>query len=170
MGDPLSLQLFDRPGMALVSVPLIGTNFQSWNRVVRIALGVKMMLEFVKGTVSTPSKDSKGYEKWRRCDFMITSCILNSISKELVDGFIYIASARDLWLEICERFGECNRPMIYKLHRKISPISQENASVSVYFTKLKRFYDELSSMETLPICICGVSRAITEITSRNRLM
>ncbi|XP_021596606.1 uncharacterized protein LOC110603210 [Manihot esculenta] len=101
---------------------------------------------------------------------MVTSWILNSISKELVDGFIYTASARDLWLEICERFGECNRPMIYELHRKISLISQENASVSVYFTKLKRLWDELRYVETLPTCICGASRAIADVTNRNRLM
>ncbi|XP_021624990.1 uncharacterized protein LOC110624181 [Manihot esculenta] len=101
---------------------------------------------------------------------MVTSWILNSISKELVDGFIYTTSARDLWLEICERFGECNGPMIYELHRKISLMSQENAPVAVYFTKLKRLWDELGCMETLPTCTCGASRAIAKITNRNRLM
>ena len=101
---------------------------------------------------------------------MVTSWILNSISKELVDGFIYTASARDLWQEICERFGECNGPMIYELHRKMSLISQENQSISVYFTKLKRLWDELGSVEPLPTCTCGASRDIAEITNRNRLM
>ena len=79
-----------------------------------------MKLGFVGATYLAPNKDSEGYEQWKRCDFMVTSWILNSISKELVDGFIYTASARDLWQEICERFGECNGPMIYELHRKIS--------------------------------------------------
>ncbi|XP_021623920.1 uncharacterized protein LOC110623311 [Manihot esculenta] len=170
MGDPLSLQASDHPGMNLVSAPLIGSNFRSWTRAIKITLGAKMKLGFVEGTVSAPSKDSEGYEQWKRCDFMVTSWILNSISKELVDGFIYTASARDLWLEICERFGECNGPMIYELHRKISLMSQENASVAVYFTKLKRLWDELGSMETLPTYTCGASRAIAEITNRNRLM
>ncbi|XP_021598932.1 uncharacterized protein LOC110604958 [Manihot esculenta] len=170
MGDPLSLQTSDHPGMSLVSALLVGSNFRSWSRTVRIALGVKMKLGFVEGTTSIPSKDTEGYEQWKRCDFMVTSWILNSISKELVDGFIYTASARDLWQEICERFGECNGPMIYELHRKISLISQENQSVSVYFTKLKRLWDELRSVEPLPTCTCGASRAIAEITNRNRLM
>ncbi|XP_021626177.1 uncharacterized protein LOC110625005 [Manihot esculenta] len=129
-----------------------------------------MKLGFVEGTTSAPSKGSENYEQWKRCDFMVTSWILNSISKELVDGFIYTASARDLWLEICERFGECNGPMIYEFHRKISLISQENAFVSVYFTKLKRLWDELGSVETLPTCTCGASRAIADIANRNKLM
>ena len=92
MGDPLSLQTSDHPGMSLVSAPLIGTNFRSWSRAIRIALGAKMKLGFVEGTTSAPSKDSEGYEQWKRCDFMVTSWILNSVSKELVDGFIYTAS------------------------------------------------------------------------------
>ncbi|XP_021598916.1 uncharacterized protein LOC110604943 [Manihot esculenta] len=170
MRDPLNLQASDHPGMSLVSAPLLGSNFRSWSRVIRIVLGVKMKLGFVEGTSSAPSKDSEGYEQWKRCDFMVTSWILNSISKELVDGFIYTASARDIWQEICERFRECNGPMIYELHRKISLISQENQFVLVYFTKLKKLWDKLGSVETLPTCTCGAYRAIAEITNKNRLM
>ncbi|XP_021611659.1 uncharacterized protein LOC110614434 [Manihot esculenta] len=170
MGGPLSLQASNHPGMSLVSTLLLGPDFRSWIRTVRIALGAQMKLGFVEGTSSAPSKDSEGYEQWKRCDFMVTSWILNSISKELVDGFIYTASARDLWQEICERFRERNGPMIYELHKKISIISQENQFVSVYFTKLKRLWDELGSIEMLPTCNCRASRAIAEITNRNRLI
>ncbi|KAG8642932.1 hypothetical protein MANES_12G143950v8 [Manihot esculenta] len=146
--------------MTLVTAPLVGFTFRTWNRAVRIAFGAKMKLGFVEGIVSAPSKKSKDYEQWKRCDFMVTSWILNSISKELVDGFVYTASGRDLWLEISKRFGECNGLMVHELHRKISPIAQENASVS----------DKLGSMETLPACTCGASRAIAKITNRNKFM
>lgn len=95
---------------------------------------------------------------------------MNSISKYLVDGFIYITLTRDLCLEITERFGECNGTMIYQLHRKISLIVQDNVSVSVYFTRLKRLRDELGPMETLPSCTCGTSKAIDEINNKNKLM
>ncbi|XP_021597215.1 uncharacterized protein LOC110603688 [Manihot esculenta] len=170
LGDPLTLQSSDHPGMVLVSAPLVGANFRSWYRAIRIALGAKQKLEFIEGTVTVPDKESDSYEQWKRCDFMVTSWILNSISRELVDGFIYTALARDLWLEITERFGECNGTMIYELRRKISLISQDNASASVYFTKLKGLWDELGSMETLPPCTCGASKAIDELNNRNRLM
>lgn len=170
MGDPLSLQLSDHPGMVLVSASLVGTNFHSWSRAVRIALRAKMKLSFIEGTVSTPNKDFENYEKWKRYDFIVTSWILNSISIVLVDGFIYTVSGRDLWLEISERFSKCNGPMIYELHWKISLTSQDNVSVFVYFTKLKRFWDELGSIETLPACTCRASKDIIEITNRNKLM
>ncbi|XP_021618774.1 uncharacterized protein LOC110619571 [Manihot esculenta] len=137
---------------------------------IRIALGTKEILCFIKGTISILDKGSKQYELWRRCDFMVTSWILNSISKDLMDGFIYTALARDLWLEVIERFEECNGPMIYQLHRKISLIAQDNVFVSVYFTRLKRLWDELGSMETLPPCSCGASKVIDEINNKKKLM
>ncbi|KAG8649082.1 hypothetical protein MANES_08G066250v8 [Manihot esculenta] len=84
----------------------------------RIALGAKQKLDFVNGT---------------RYDYMVTSWILNSISKDLIDDFIYTMSSRDLWCEITERFGKSN----------------ENSSVSLYFTHLKRLWDKLGSIELL---------------------
>ncbi|KAG8646687.1 hypothetical protein MANES_09G022870v8 [Manihot esculenta] len=152
LADPLTLQFSDHPGMILVSAPLVGTNFRSWYRAIRIALGAKQKLKFIEGAVTVPNRESDSYEQWKRCDFMVTSWILNSISRELVDGFIYTASTRDLWLKITERFSEYN------------------TSTSVYFTKLKGLWDELGSMETLPPCTCGASKAIDELNNRNRLL
>ncbi|KAG8650605.1 hypothetical protein MANES_07G054076v8 [Manihot esculenta] len=92
-------------------------------------------LEFIEGTVTLPDKGSDSYEQWNRCDFIVISWILNSISK---------------W--------------------KISLISQNSASASVYFIELKGLWDELGSINTLPPCTCGASKAIYEINNRNRLM
>lgn len=170
LGDPLILQSLNHPGMVLVSTPLIGTNFKSWHRAIRIALGVKKKSGFIETTITMPYQNSKQYELWRKCDFMVTSWILNSISKDLVDGFIYTASARELWIKITERFKECNGPMIYQLHRKISLVVQENTSVSIYFTRLNRLWNELGFIETLPPYTCGTSKAIDEINSRNKLI
>lgn len=47
---------------------------------------------------------------------------------------------------------------------------QENVFVLVYFIRLKRLWDELGSMETLPPYTYGTSKAIDEINNRNKLM
>ncbi|KAG8637879.1 hypothetical protein MANES_15G172266v8 [Manihot esculenta] len=106
----------------------------------------------------------------RRCEFIVTFWILNSISKGLVDSFVYTASTTNFCLEITERFGECNGPMIYQLYRKLSLITQDNIFMSVYFTKLKRLWDELGSTEILHPCTCGVSKVINEMNIRKKLM
>lgn len=94
---------------------------------------------------------------------MITSWILNSISKELVEAFTFTPSVSDLWLELAKRYDKSNSLLIYQLQRKINSISQEYISVLVYFTKLKVFWQELGSIEILPPCIHAMIEKINEI-------
>lgn len=62
----------------------------------KIALGAKNKLGFVEGKVMIPKDSSENYERWRRCDYMVISWILNSISKELVGSFLYVTNGREL--------------------------------------------------------------------------
>ncbi|GJX31720.1 hypothetical protein Tco_0241575 [Tanacetum coccineum] len=47
-------------------------------------------------------------------------------------------SAQELWKVIAERYGQSDGPLIYKLERELSHISQGNLSIASYFNKLKR--------------------------------
>uniref|UniRef100_A0A2C9WIM0 Retrotransposon Copia-like N-terminal domain-containing protein n=1 Tax=Manihot esculenta TaxID=3983 RepID=A0A2C9WIM0_MANES len=94
--DALMLQNSDNPAMLLVSVQLNGINYRGWSRAMKIALGAKNKLAFVEGKIDAPEDGSEEYEKWRRCDYMVTSWILNSISKDLVGSFLYATTAREL--------------------------------------------------------------------------
>ena len=80
------------------------------------------------------------------------SWLLNSISKDILESFIFANSSRDLWLEIEARFGDCDGPMIYQIHREINDTLQGIMSVAQYYSKLKRLWDELSCLELIPNC------------------
>ncbi|KAK4400358.1 hypothetical protein Sango_1141900 [Sesamum angolense] len=43
-------------------------------------------------------------------------------------------------------------------------------SVAVYFTKLKKLWDELASLDPIPSCSCGASKKISEKIASNQLM
>ncbi|KAB1117854.1 hypothetical protein F6X68_33165, partial [Micromonospora sp. AMSO12t] len=94
--DLMQLQASDHPGMLLVSSTLTGSNYLSWNRSMKIALGTKNKLGFIDGKLEIPSENSGNFEQWKRVDCMIISWILNSISKDIVDAFLYTTSAREL--------------------------------------------------------------------------
>ena len=85
---------------------------------------------------------------------MVISWILNSISKAIVDAFLNVNSAKELWDEVAERFRERNGPLVYQIQREIASISQGIMSVSQYYTKLKKTWDELNSLMSLPLCSC----------------
>ncbi|KAL0356108.1 UNVERIFIED_CONTAM: hypothetical protein Sradi_4057700 [Sesamum radiatum] len=152
MSDPehLRVQTTDNPGSNLVSNLLDETNFLSWSRFIKIALGAKMKLGFIKGKNPRPSETVEEYEQGTRADCLVLSWLLNSISKDIVESFLYINTARELWLELEARYGLSNGPMVYQLQREIASTTQGTPSVSAYFSKLNKLWDELACLISAP--------------------
>ena len=57
---------------------------------------------------------------------------------ELSDAFLYVNSAKDLWQELCDRFGQSNSPLLFQIEKEITELQQGIDSVAVYYTKLKK--------------------------------
>jgi hypothetical protein len=176
--DPMYLASSDHPGMMLTDTAFNGSNFLGWSRTVKMALGAKLKLGFIDGSSPKPPLTDVNHQRWVRCDYMVTCWILNSMIAELTDSFLYAQSAFDLWKELEERYGQSNGPLIYHIERELSKVSQGNLSVAAYFNKLKRFWDELHSLNGVPVCSCGKMRECScgitdkflEIDSRSKLM
>ncbi|KAK4388327.1 hypothetical protein Sango_2439300 [Sesamum angolense] len=152
-----------------------GMNHLSWSRAVKLALHARMKLCFIGRSFEKPGKNDANYEKWIRTNSMVQTWILNSISKDIVDAFLYTKTSRELWKELEERYGECNGPLLYPLQREIAFVSQGSLSVAVYFTKLKMVWDELACLTPLQIstyglCVCGFEKSSADLNALNQLM
>ena len=158
--DPLGLQSSDHLGMVLVSIPLTGNNYLSWNHSMKIALGAKVKLGFINGKCKMLDEDSLDFEQWNKVDCRVISWILNSISKEIIEDFLHTTSARELWKELEERFGESNGLLLYQVQRELSFISQGSMYVVQYYTKLKKLWDELTCLMPIPQCTYGVAKSV----------
>ncbi|KAL0364470.1 UNVERIFIED_CONTAM: Retrovirus-related Pol polyprotein from transposon RE1 [Sesamum angustifolium] len=174
---PEALQLHgsDHPGMILVSTLLTKSNYLTWSYAVKRALRAKMKLGFIDGTTMKPHSTDMFFEQWIRVDSMVTTWILNCISKEIVGSFMYAKSARTLWLDLEERYGECNGPLLYQLQREITSLAQGNMSIVEYFSKLRMVWDEIDMLMPTPQCTCGgctcgVSKATADQATFTRLI
>ncbi|KAL0413726.1 UNVERIFIED_CONTAM: Retrovirus-related Pol polyprotein from transposon RE1 [Sesamum radiatum] len=154
--DFLQLHVGDNPGMFLVSAPFDGFDFLAWKRSVVIALRANMKLGFIDGWYTMPDETADTYETWIRVDSMVTSWILNAISKRISKAFLYTKSSRQLWLDLEEQYGENNGPLVYKLQRDISSISQGTMNVVEYFNNLSALWDEFEYLMPTRICTCGL--------------
>ena len=150
--NPLCLHSLDHPGAQIVNIKLTGFNFQKWSRSLKIALKTKGKLGFIDGTCTRPGQDNHKLIQWIKCDSMVVSWLLNSMMLDLLEAFLYVNSAQELWDELIERFGESNGPLLYHLEKEIAYLYQGGDSVAVYYTKLKRLCDELSDMSDVPLC------------------
>ncbi|GJT84348.1 NSP-interacting kinase 1-like protein [Tanacetum coccineum] len=90
-----------------------------------------------------------------------------------IDGYQRLSK-----IELEEIYGQSNGPLIYHVERELSKVSQGNSIVAAYFNKLKKFWDELHSLNGVPVCncgkirecTCGVNEIFLEIDSRSKLM
>ncbi|KAL0411948.1 UNVERIFIED_CONTAM: hypothetical protein Slati_3784500 [Sesamum latifolium] len=172
LGLPERLKLHggDHPGMSLISVLLAGRNYLSWSRSIRLALGAKQKLGFIDGTYGKPSGNKNEIEQWERVDCMVVSWLLNSIFKDIAEAFLYTTSARDLWQELEAQFGDSNGLMLYEIQREIASLTQGDMTISDYYTKLKKLWDELAHFTTLPKCSCGSSKVLADLNVFTQLM
>ncbi|KAL2226424.1 UNVERIFIED_CONTAM: hypothetical protein Sindi_2001100 [Sesamum indicum] len=95
---------------------------------------------------------------------------MSAISKEIAEAFLYAESARDLWVELEMRFGDSNGPLLYQIQREIATTSQKNMTVAAYFTKLKKLWDELGTLDPLPVCTCGTSKKLADRATSYQLI
>ena len=84
--EAVMLHNSDHPGMTLVFAPLIGSNYLSWSRSVKIALGAKTKLSFIDGNTAPLEIDSPWFANWRKADCMVLSWLLNSIPKDISES------------------------------------------------------------------------------------
>ncbi|KAA8536734.1 hypothetical protein F0562_029212 [Nyssa sinensis] len=152
--NPYYLHHSNSPGQVLVSQQLTGENYTNWSRAMLIALSVKNKLGFVDGFIPEPQgTDNNLLDSWIRNNNIVISWILNSISKEISASIIFAAFAREIWLDLRDRFQQRNGPRIFQLKRELMNLRQEQSSVSIYFTKVKTIWEELSNYR--PNCSCG---------------
>ena len=104
-----------------------------------IALSAKNKVCFVDGSLPKPSVFESYFNAWVPCNDLVVSWILNFVSKEIYNTVIYITSAKDMWQDLKDRYTQKNGPRVFQLQKAISVIAQENSFVSNYFTRIKPF-------------------------------
>lgn len=154
--DPYFLSTNDNSNARLGTVIFNGNNYVTWSHSVTSALGAKNKLGFVNGTLIRPADDSDDLQKWIRNDYMVTVWLINSIDVSISESFVFTPSARDLWLEIKERYGQSNAPQLYDIHKNLMKIVQNDDSIVEYYNKLKKVWDQLHVLDPSPECTCGI--------------
>ncbi|XP_059290878.1 uncharacterized protein LOC132044419 [Lycium ferocissimum] len=151
---PFYLHPSDYPGMSLVSSVFDGRGYGGWKIGVIIALLVKNKLGFTDGSIAVPTSDPILMKVWIRCNDMVLSWLLNSLSKEIAESVLYSVSAKDLWRDLEERFGQANGAKLFQIQKDLNAVTQGNTSVSTYLTKMKSLWDELDALNTFSACVC----------------
>ncbi|GAU31820.1 hypothetical protein TSUD_58210 [Trifolium subterraneum] len=142
------------PNSVVVTPKLNGSNFLAWSRSMQRALGAKNKLRFVDGSLEIPPIHDLNRTSWERCNHLIHSWILNSVSEQIASTIVFHESAIEAWQDLHERFSKIDRVRIATLRSSINNLKQGTRSVLDYFIELKALWEELNSHHPIPVCIC----------------
>jgi hypothetical protein len=96
----------DGPSSVSVTPKLNHSNYHSWTRSMRRALGAKNKFNFVNGTIEVPVDDfDPSYKAWCRCNMLVHSWLMNSVEDSIAQSIVYLENAIDVWNKLKERFS-----------------------------------------------------------------
>lgn len=136
-------------------------DYRAWKRSFEIQLSAKRKLGFGDGTVTRSATEAAEACQWNTCNNMVISWIHNNIFDNIKTSVLFINTAVDIWKQLEKRFSLTNGSRKYKLNKDLFGLRQDNMKISEYFTSLSCIWEELESMNTLPI----ITSVTTEVTN-----
>lgn len=120
-----------------------------------LALLGKNKLGFIKGTIKRPDESQVTLlSAWQCNNDIITSWIINSVSKKIAASLINTGCVRDVWDQLKKRYLRTNGPRIFQLRKDLVTTTQGTSSVEVNFAKITSIWQELSEFMPLDKCTC----------------
>uniref|UniRef100_A0A6N2MH16 Integrase catalytic domain-containing protein n=1 Tax=Salix viminalis TaxID=40686 RepID=A0A6N2MH16_SALVM len=164
--DPLTLHHSDTPGLTLVNAPLKGNNYGQWSRSMRLSLSAKNKLGLIDGSIKAPPPTD---DKFPMC-MNVLSWILHSIHPDIAGSVLYCDTAAAVWNDLKDRFSQNNDSRIYQIQQEIAECRQGQQPISIYYTKLKAFWDELSAYQEPLVCNCEGLKALADREEKEKVM
>ncbi|CAM8895309.1 unnamed protein product [Rhodiola kirilowii] len=122
--DPYFFNSNEITGSSIVNEVLVGRqNFVSWVKSVEIAMSVQIKLDFVLGKHPKPT-DHTLSSKWKHCNDVIMTWLLNSVSKKVVSHILHAKDAASVWHVLHTRYTGSNVSRKFYLKKEISNIKQ----------------------------------------------
>ncbi|PWA96065.1 hypothetical protein CTI12_AA039080 [Artemisia annua] len=159
--NPLYLHPSDGPTSLTVQEKLQGSqNYRAWRRAIEIGLSTKRKLGFIRGTVSRSTTDPNLAELWDTCNNMVICWLIGSVNESIARSIMFIGTASEIWSQLEKRFALSDGSRKYKLNKDTYEITQSGGSISEYFTKMKCVWEEIDSINVLPV-ISVVSQEVS---------
>ncbi|XP_016510401.2 uncharacterized protein LOC107827725 [Nicotiana tabacum] len=138
---PLYMYPSDSSGKILVTESFNGMGYGGWRRSILLGLSCKNKLGIINGTVVKPNENSPLFEPWCQCNDMVTAWILNSLETEIRES----------------------------IRKDLASISQGSSSITYYFNRIKKLWDELAYSISYPECTCGCKEAFQKLEDEQKV-
>ncbi|KAJ0799264.1 putative RNA-directed DNA polymerase [Helianthus annuus] len=136
----------------------------------KLALEAKNKFGFIDGKCKKNTEDEVLSSQWDRCNSVVLSWLLNSVSEELYLGQVFSKLASDVWTDLKETYDKVDGSIVYDLYKKINCITQNGSSVSEYYHKLNTMWKQFDAVLQLPSCSCQAAKDYNDFSTLIKLM
>ncbi|CAM8888782.1 unnamed protein product [Rhodiola kirilowii] len=158
--DPYYVGNNELTGNSIVSKVLLGQeNYGTWRKSMEIALSGRLKLSFVNGAYPKPV-DLVMRAKWQRCNDVIMSWLICSVSEKIVGEILHARDVMTAWKDLEASYAGTNLARKSALLRELSALVQNGMPVSEYNRKLNSLYQEIDAIKTVQCyattanCLC----------------
>ncbi|KAB5534429.1 hypothetical protein DKX38_017515 [Salix brachista] len=101
---------------------------------------------------------------------MVLSWILHLIHPDIASSVLYSDTATAVWSDLKDRFSQNNDSRIYQIRQEIVECRQGQQPISIYYTKLKALWDELSVYHDPVVCNCEGMKTLADREEKEKVM
>lgn len=110
-----------------------------------MALNVRNKLGFIDGTIPKPPANHRDSGSWSRCNDMVSTWLMNSVSKKIGKSLLFMSIVECIWKNLMSRFKLDDAPRIFEIEQKLSNIQQGSLDVGTYYTELVTLWEEFQN-------------------------
>lgn len=92
------------------------------------------------------------------------------MSKEIFDSVEYVNNSGELWKELEDRYDQTNGAKLYQIQKEIDDLTQRVLDITVYYTRMKKLSEELSTLTSKRLCTCGAKDNMHKVEQDRRLI
>jgi len=118
-----------------------------------MALNVRNKLGFIDGTIPQPPSNHRDAGSWSRCNDMVATWLMNSVSKKIGQSLLFMSTAESIWKNLLSRFKQDDAPRVFEIEQRLSSLQQGSMDVSTYL--LYRIGYSLGRIQELCRIACG---------------
>nr|XP_004513812.1 uncharacterized protein LOC101489272 [Cicer arietinum] len=149
-GTSTVTNLTENTTIPITGYKLNGQNYTQWARSIRIFLQGKGKEDYISGDAKELEKKDPDYPKWKLENSLVMTWLLNSMTTEAGETFMYYSTAAEIWSVARETYSNTdNTSAIFEIKSLLHELRQGDTTVTDYYNTLTRYWKQLDIYEDI---------------------
>ncbi|KAG8373786.1 hypothetical protein BUALT_Bualt11G0061300 [Buddleja alternifolia] len=149
---------------------LTGHNLNQWSHSIMIIVCGKGKEDYLTGAAVQPKESSSDYRTWKVENNMVMSWLLNSMTNETGQNFMYYKTTKEIWDAALDTYSnKDNTSVDFEIKGILHDLRQGDSPVTEYYNMLIRYWQQLDMLEDVTWRCSVDGRQYKQIQEKERV-